>query len=363
MTYPPIVIATNNGDIGGGEVMLLRMAEALKGLGHRVSVVAPTEPGDLADAAGAAGFDTIRLPARGRSQWMRALRRWHHTELRRARHDGHGHRLLWCNGLVPAVATAGHPARIVHLHQKPQGAAQLALLPIARAGAIATVVPSTYLQHAFSGSMVLPNWTAPIPVSARRRASDGPYVVGFLGRLSTDKGMVVLTEAIRLLEQRRPGEFRLLVAGEPRFVAPADYALVDHALAGLGDIVERPGWMDRDEFFSSVDALAVPSLFTESFGLGAAEAMAARVPLVVSADGALPEVVGPDGVTVPPGDPAALADALERLLSNPDGDRVDALHRRWQERFSPEAGARNLAQLLADLERRRPVQDHAVKRS
>ena len=60
----------------------------------------------------------------------------------------------------------------------------------------------------------------------------------------------------------------------------------------------------------------VPSLTAETFGLAAAEAMAAGLPVAASRVGSLPELVGDDGL-VAPGDPVALARAIERLA----GDR------------------------------------------
>jgi glycosyltransferase involved in cell wall biosynthesis len=61
----------------------------------------------------------------------------------------------------------------------------------------------------------------------------------------------------------------------------------------------------------------VPSRSAETFGLAAAEAMAAGVPVVGSRVGALPELLDPDAL-VPPSDAAALAGAIERLA----GDRA-----------------------------------------
>jgi glycosyltransferase involved in cell wall biosynthesis len=64
----------------------------------------------------------------------------------------------------------------------------------------------------------------------------------------------------------------------------------------------------------------VPSLY-EGFSLPAIEAMACATPLVATTAGALPEVVGPDGVAalhVPPGDPEALAAAVGRILDDPE---------------------------------------------
>jgi len=68
------------------------------------------------------------------------------------------------------------------------------------------------------------------------------------------------------------------------------------------------------------DVLAAPSLKGESFGLVLAEAMAAGVPVVASDIAGYREVLTAGGVLVPPGDAAALAQALGRLLSN-DAER------------------------------------------
>jgi glycosyltransferase involved in cell wall biosynthesis len=86
-----------------------------------------------------------------------------------------------------------------------------------------------------------------------------------------------------------------------------------------GAVTFRPGVSDAElvEMYAEATAVAVPSLY-EGFSLPAVEAMACEAPVVASAGGALPEVLGPDGLAslhVPPGDPAALAAALGRLLA------------------------------------------------
>lgn len=119
-----LYIATNNGDMGGGEVMLLNIARAARSLGYKVTIVGPSEPKQLVEAAADEGFPRIVLPAKNRAQYMVALRSWH------ARHKDV---LLWCNGLVPAAATGGRKNRIVHLHQLPTGVnAKLVPLPAIR---------------------------------------------------------------------------------------------------------------------------------------------------------------------------------------------------------------------------------------
>jgi glycosyltransferase involved in cell wall biosynthesis len=70
----------------------------------------------------------------------------------------------------------------------------------------------------------------------------------------------------------------------------------------------------------SAEIACVPSLY-EGFSLPTAELMACETPLVVSRAGAIPEVVGPDGLCadlVEPGNVDELKDAIERLLDDPE---------------------------------------------
>lgn len=334
-------IASNQGEMGGGEVMLLQIAEAARSLGRDVTVVGPESPGDLCDRAADAGFDVVRIPGRNVQEYLWNLRRWD----RRARRG-----LLWCNGLRPAFATAGRGNRVVHLHQVPAGKL-VALAAVARRGSLRTIVPSHSMQRQIDGSTVLWNWSAEA-TRRPRRAAHGQVEVGFLGRLSRDKGVLVLLEALRILERRSPGRYRLLLAGDNRFVAEDEAELIERAVADLGPVVDRPGWMDRDDFFAAVDIAVFPSIWSEPFGLVVTEAMAARCPLVVSDAGALPEVVGSDHPWIAPhGDPMALADTIERAATTPQDDAVERSYHRWSQEFSPDAGRAALAALLDDLDR------------
>ena len=88
----------------------------------------------------------------------------------------------------------------------------------------------------------------------------------------------------------------------------------------LADRVEFAGWVDPPwSARRTFDVLAVPS-FTEGFPLVIVEAMLAGIPVVASAVGGIPEIVvdGDTGLLVPPHDAPALADALRRLLGDPD---------------------------------------------
>ena len=127
-----------------------------------------------------------------------------------------------------------------------------------------------------------------------------------VARLSPEKGLDVAVEACRKVG------IPLVVAGE--------------SLKGGSGGGERDGGTVR--FVGRVDevrlaqlregaALAVvPSRSAETFGLAAAEAMAAGLPVAASSVGALPELVGEEGLA-PPGDAGALAAAIERLRADP----------------------------------------------
>jgi glycosyltransferase involved in cell wall biosynthesis len=119
----------------------------------------------------------------------------------------------------------------------------------------------------------------------------------FAGRLSPEKGIHVLLEAARGLP--------LVVAG-----------------AGPVEVPGALGFVPHDELLRLYERAAIvvcPSL-REGYGVVCAEAMAHGRPVVASAVGGLKDLVvdGETGLLVPPGDPAALRAALERLLA--DGD-------------------------------------------
>ena len=333
-------IASNQGSMGGGEVMMLAIAEAARELGREVTVVAPQTPGDVVEEALRRGFRVMAIHGDTTAKYLASLRRWDATERRG---------LLWCNGLRPAFATSGHLNRVVHLHQRPAGKLR-ALAVAARRGALATVVPSAYMAAAVPGSRVMWNWNPP----ARTRDFTEPgatVTVGFLGRLSSDKGVPRLCETMSELERRHPGRFRLLLAGEPRFVDPADADRVANRIAALGDAVDHRGWMDRNEFFSSVDLAVFPSVWPEPFGLVVSEAMSAHCPFVITDAGALQEVAGAEHPFVAKADDAvSLADTIERAAEGYDEELLDAARDRWQTNFSPGAGRARLAEILADVD-------------
>ena len=334
-----ITLAANNPTLGGGEKMLLELADALRCAGRAVTVVAPEAPGDMVAASRDRDFPTVALPASDRPGYLRALRRWDARQ-----REG----LLWCGGLVPGLATAGHPNRILHLHQLPQGLHQ-AVYRISRTGVRAVVVPSQTMARLLPGSRALPNWSDGL--APREHLPFGPVVrLGYLGRISVAKGLPTLARAVRLLNDEHPGRFRLALAGEPRFAPKDDAAAIDEALAPIDAIVDRWGWVDPERFFADTDLAVFPSASFESFGLVIAEAMSARSPFVISDAGAFPEVAGSDHPYVArAGDAAGLARALASAAATYTDAALDAAEDRWRRHYSPEAGRARVVRLLDDL--------------
>ncbi|WKK22201.1 glycosyltransferase family 4 protein [Streptomyces olivoreticuli] len=160
--------------------------------------------------------------------------------------------------------------------------------------------------------------------------SPDPSVAEVPGRIVTTssadvplKGLVHLVEALAAVRVQNPGA-HLVVVGKRAEDGPVAGAIRRHGLEGAVEFVKGITDAELVDLVRSAQISCVPSLY-EGFSLPAAEAMATGTPLVATTGGAIPEVAGPDGETclaVPPGDPGALAAALNRLL----GD--EALRRR-----------------------------------
>ena len=170
-------------------------------------------------------------------------------------------------------------------------------------------------------------------VLARHQVRE-PYVL-FVGRISEQKGIFQLLEAARAL----PDEVSLvLCASSPD--TPELAARLQAAVAGR----PRVQWINAMlpvsevvQLYSHAAVFACPSIY-EPFGLINLEAMACGTPVVASRVGGIPEVVvdGETGWLVPPGDPAALAEALRVSLADPTRARRmgEAGRRRVEAHFS-----------------------------
>ena len=146
----------------------------------------------------------------------------------------------------------------------------------------------------------------------------GPFVL-FVGRLASNKGLLDLAEAFAVLG-RTDRTSQLVVAGEDGGQrAPFEARARD---LGIADRVHVLGHVDDDALLAAAYREArltvLPSEY-EAFGLVLLESLAAGTPVVASRVGGIPEFVedGKAGLLVPPKSPAALAEAISRVWSDP----------------------------------------------
>jgi glycosyltransferase involved in cell wall biosynthesis len=132
------------------------------------------------------------------------------------------------------------------------------------------------------------------------------------------KGIATLLEAFAKLRTER--DLELLLISRPKPGGRTERLIDTLGIAGSVRFVHGISDEELAATVGSAEVACVPSLY-EGFSLPTVEAMACATPLVVSRAGAIPEVVGEDGLCadlVTPGDVEELVDALGRLLDDPD---------------------------------------------
>ena len=344
-----------HGDISG--VFILDITSTLAAQGIDVTVVAPHDAGAATDEV----LDGVRVrrfryaPSRlellaHRGGILAALRypsrmllvppfllAYLRSSLRTARELRpdviHAH--WWFpGGVVGAIASrvTGAPLVItlhgsdVHIAERP-GLRKLARLTLRRARVIG-VVSEALRREAIDLLNVDPAKVVvlrmpvrmPAPAEVTEPAMPPPLRLVCMGRLAREKGYGVLLDAMRLLDV----DVELDVFGD----GPSRAELED---AARGLRVRFHGARPRAEIattLAAAHALVVPSL-REGLGMVALEALAVHRPVIASGTGGLVETVvdGDDGALVPPGDPAALADALRRLPLPPPKATAVVRHR------------------------------------
>lgn len=173
----------------------------------------------------------------------------------------------------------------------------------------------------FDGPLrVIPQFGVDPDLYRPRGRSEGgyrPFTIGYAGRLVAEKGLLVLADALALLD----GAWRLEIYGD----GPLRGKLVKR-FAKLG-LAKRVAFRSRvastamPMALAELDAVVLPSLtrsnWKEQFGRILVEAMACGTPVVGSDSGEIPHVIGEAGLIAPEGDARALAAALKRLRDEP----------------------------------------------
>jgi len=210
--------------------------------------------------------------------------------------------------------------------------------------------PVTVIYNGFDPAQFAP---------AHREAwGDRPAHVVAVGRLVEQKGFPVLLDALHILRERGMRFSCTIIGGARRevdIVTPIRLRKQMTALR-LDDVVAFPGELQLPEVAEALrraDLFVLPCVrardgATDVTPNSLLEAMAMGLPVVSTTHAAIPEIVdnGVDGLLVPPGDPVALADAMERALSDAAlSHRLgEAAQRKVLERFNV---TRNVGDRLA----------------
>jgi glycosyltransferase involved in cell wall biosynthesis len=174
--------------------------------------------------------------------------------------------------------------------------------------------------------------SGPLPLAGRAREGEvsgphtnNPRIIGYLARICEDKGLHLLVEACEQLAQQSDlPHFELHAAG---YLGKSDRPYLEklQSRASSGPLAGRfkyIGELDRTqkiEFLQSLDIFSTPTVYRESKGLPALEAMANAVPVVLPDHGSFTEMIADTGggLLHRPLDPADLAEKIAELLRDP----------------------------------------------
>jgi glycosyltransferase involved in cell wall biosynthesis len=176
---------------------------------------------------------------------------------------------------------------------------------------------------------------------------DDDIVVGFIGAMHPDKGMLPLCDAINQAMAVTP-KLKAIWVGDGQAVADLN------AKIQKGGYSNRHIWhtwsKDVRPYYAAMDMLAVPTIGRETFGRVSIEAQALGIPVLCSDNGGLPETFLPDvtGKLIHTGDVAAWREAILELAGDDQMRKgLGGNGRNWVEnKFSSAAIAKQFSQLL-----------------
>ena len=336
--------------VGGGGAV--RVRELYKHLAGRVDVTVATGNFPGARDETIYGIPYIRLGAQRPYAWSRlTFGRAITRMLKTAPYDA---AIFDFSGYSPVFLPRNRPTGVtVHHTTEPTArhrwgsVLSLALVKVERAmmrrakRASATSLSSRETIESIAPGMPIDMVQAGVPeeLFALERKPRGFLL--YFGRLDIfHKGLDTLLEAVALIAREKPG-IEMRIAGRGKDAERVREMAAALGSAGNVKLLGAVSDEERNALFAGAEVQLMPSRF-EGFGLAAAEAMAAGVPLVASSAGSLPEVVdAPNGgVLVPPGDARALADATLKLLDDhPARDSLSSSARASARRFSWDAVA------------------------
>ena len=175
----------------------------------------------------------------------------------------------------------------------------------------------------------------------------------YVGRLNTEKGILVLLQSLDLLVNKqglRNLHLRIFGDGDKSYINELRSFIDEKQLSSFVTFGGRVPQNELIDYYDRSDIMIVPSLWQEPFALVTAEAMARGLPVIASQVGGTGERITDniDGLLVEPGDEQALASAIKQLMENPEKlERVaKAARTKVEEHFTIEECAKQVEQHL-----------------
>lgn len=147
--------------------------------------------------------------------------------------------------------------------------------------------------------------------------SHGKYILGYAGRIASDKGIEIIIEAVAMLKHKY-NDLYLYIAGTDE----KGYINVLHTLIGKLNLQDRVVFLghidDMEKFYRSIDVLVAPSVVKESFGLVLCEAIYCGLPVIATNSGAQREIITQKqyGTVVDNLNADSLAEAISETYKN-----------------------------------------------
>jgi len=349
------------GEIAGGQLVALQLAHAARARGDEVEFAAPS-PGPFVDRLADEGFRTHIVTLSRSFDILPGLRL---RGLLDPRTILHTHTLVAGN-VLGTLASRGPVVRHLHIENHFRAATRPVLRRLdnatarrcARLVAVSEDTRRAYERQGYRpGSIEVVYNGIELDGVGRRlglRAELGipasAPVIAEIGRLCDVKGQRELIQALPHLP-----DARAVLIGKDLEQNGAFQASLEREAERLG-VRERVVFAghrnDAVAALAEVDLVALPS-WTEGLPGVVLEAMAQRRAVVATPVGGTPELVvdGETGLLVPPRDPHALADAVGRLLADPDLRRRmgEAGYRRVAQQFTAEAMTRRILELYDEV--------------
>lgn len=143
-----------------------------------------------------------------------------------------------------------------------------------------------------------------------------PGYILYLGALDKRKNVIILVQAYSEMRNKETNLPKLVLAGDDIGAAAQITSLI--LQLGIGDSVKRVGFVEPEHLraiYRGAKIFVFPSLY-EGFGLPPLEAMACSVPVIVSSQASLPEVVGDSGIAVSVDNVIGLIESMSVLLND-----------------------------------------------